>query len=144
MKAIIEIPKGTRNKYEWDKFDKVFKLDRVVNIPYPQSYGFIPDTLAPDTDALDVFVVTEDPIMPGTEVEISPVAMIEMIDNGQTDNKVIATVPGSSVNTLTINHIIEFLRTYKTGTEVSNKIIDKESTIGYIKDCQSRYEDNLW
>jgi inorganic pyrophosphatase len=144
MIATVEIPRGTTNKYEYDKFNGKLILDRVVSVPYPQSYGFINETLAPDNDALDVFVVAPDSIVPLTEVKITPVAMIEMLDNGVIDNKVIATVDGLSVNTWTINNIMEFLRTYKSGTEVSTKIVDKLQTEKYIKECQQRYEEALW
>ena len=69
--AFVEIPRGSRNKYEYDEETRTFRLDRVLysSVHYPTDYGFIPDTLAPDGDHLDVLVLVEEPTFPGCMIE---------------------------------------------------------------------------
>lgn len=89
--AIIEIPKGSPNKYEIDKETGLIKLDRVnySAAPYPFDYGFAPQTLWDDNDPLDVIVLTSYPLHPGILVSVRPIAVIEMIDAGDSDYKII-------------------------------------------------------
>lgn len=91
MNVIIEIPKGKQNKYEYDKKHKMFALDRVLYSPfhYPADYGFIPGTLCGDGDPLDGFVILDEPTFPGILVKARPIGVIEMIDNGEQDNKLL-------------------------------------------------------
>jgi inorganic pyrophosphatase len=91
VNVIIEIPKGSHNKYELDKDTGLIKLDRANynNSPYPCEYGFIPQTLAADGDATDVLLLTTYPLHPGTLVKMRPVALMEMTDDGEEDNKII-------------------------------------------------------
>lgn len=88
----IEIQKGSRSKYELDKETGVLKLDRVLytSTVYPASYGFIPRTLAEDGDPLDVPVLCSEPILPATMVQCYPIGVINMIDDGKMDEKIIA------------------------------------------------------
>jgi len=90
--VIIEIPKGSHNKYEIDKETGLIKLDRAnFNAsPYPFDYGFAPQTLWEDGDALDVMVLTTYPLAVGVLVSVRPVALLEMTDTGESDNKIIA------------------------------------------------------
>jgi inorganic pyrophosphatase len=92
INVIIEIPKGSHNKYEVDKATGLIKLDRANfgPAPYPTEYGFIPQTLAEDGDAADVLLLATYPIHPGILVAARPVALMEMTDGGETDNKIIA------------------------------------------------------
>jgi len=92
INAIIEIPKGSPNKYEVDKATGLIKLDRAnySAAPYPFDYGFAPQTLWEDGDPLDVIVLTTYPLAPGILVAVRPVAVMEMIDTGESDYKVIA------------------------------------------------------
>jgi inorganic pyrophosphatase len=91
MNVIIEIPKGSHNKYEIDEATGLIKLDRANYgpTPYPVEYGFIPQTLAEDGDAMDVLLFATYPIQPGILVEMRPVALMEMTDDGEPDNKII-------------------------------------------------------
>lgn len=91
INMIVEIPKGSHNKYELDKDTGLIKLDRANynNAPYPCEYGFIPQTLAADGDATDVLLLTTYPVHPGTLVNMRPVALMEMTDDGEEDNKII-------------------------------------------------------
>lgn len=92
INAIIEIPKGSNNKYEIDKATGLIKLDRAnyTAASFPYDYGFAPQTLWEDGDPLDLIVLTTYPLFPGILVAVRPVAVIEMIDNGESDFKVIA------------------------------------------------------
>ena len=90
--AVIEIPKGSRNKYEVDhETGRVF-LDRVLytTFVYPTDYGFFENTLGDDGDPLDVLVLTQYPLFPGVGVKVRPVAVFHMTDDGGGDAKVLA------------------------------------------------------
>lgn len=91
INVIIEIPKGSPNKYEIDKKTGLIALDRAnySSAPYPFDYGFVPQTLWEDGDALDVIVLTTFPLQVGVLVRVRPVAVMEMIDDGESDFKVI-------------------------------------------------------
>jgi len=90
--AVIEIPKGSKNKYELDKETGIMSLDRVLytSTHYPANYGFIPRTYADDDDPLDVLVLCSEPIHPLTLVRCYPIGVISMVDNGRADEKIIA------------------------------------------------------
>lgn len=92
INVIIEIQKGSKNKYEIDKATGMIKLDRVMHTSqdYPFDYGFVPQTHWYDGDALDVVVLTTYPLLPGILVEVRPVAVIHMVDAGERDEKIIA------------------------------------------------------
>lgn len=87
--AIIEIPKGSRNKYEYDKETGKIRLDRVLFSPmhYPADYGFVPDTLALDGDPLDVLVFLTEPTIPGCVIEVKPIGVFLMEDDKGPDEK---------------------------------------------------------
>ncbi len=91
VNILIEIPKGSHNKYELDKETGLIKLDRANynSAPYPCEYGFVPRTLGEDGDALDVLLLATYPIHPGVLVTMRPVALMEMTDDGEPDNKII-------------------------------------------------------
>src|SRR5438270_3468452 len=92
VNAIIEIPLQSSNKYEYDKKLHVFRLDRTLHSPvhYPGDYGFIPSTLGLDNDPLDVLVLVEVPSFPGCLMEVRPIGVLRMIDQGQRDSKILA------------------------------------------------------
>ncbi|AAL80381.1 inorganic pyrophosphatase [Pyrococcus furiosus DSM 3638] len=90
--AIIEIPKGSRNKYELDKKTGLLKLDRVLYSPffYPVDYGIIPRTWYEDDDPFDIMVIMREPVYPLTIIEARPIGLFKMIDSGDKDYKVLA------------------------------------------------------
>jgi inorganic pyrophosphatase len=92
--VVVEIPKGSRNKYEFDKNIGAFKLDRVLYSPvhYPGDYGFIPQTYYDDNDPFDVLVMTNLPTFPGCILEARPVGMFRMTDRGESDDKILAVL----------------------------------------------------
>ncbi|MBU1754667.1 inorganic diphosphatase [Patescibacteria group bacterium] len=125
MNVIIEIPRGSQNKYEIDKETGLIALDRVSHTAqgYPFDYGFVPQTLWDDGDALDVVLLTTHPLLPGILVRARPVAILPMVDGGEADEKVIA-VPSddprfadvqdlADINKHTLKEIAHFFLTYK-------------------------------
>ena len=92
VNCIVEISKGSHNKYEIDKDTGLIKLDRANYgaAPYPFEYGFVPQTLWEDGDALDVMLLATYPIHPGILVNVRPVALMEMTDDGESDDKIFA------------------------------------------------------
>ncbi|MBQ9964298.1 MAG: inorganic diphosphatase [Clostridia bacterium] len=90
--AVIEIPKGGKNKYEMDKETGLLKLDRVLYTAthYPANYGFIPRTFADDGDPLDVLVMCQESIVPMTLVQCYPIGVVKMVDGDDIDEKIIA------------------------------------------------------
>ena len=90
--AVIEIPKGSKCKYELDKYTGLLRLDRVLytSTHYPANYGFIPRTYADDGDPLDVLVLCSESIYPLTLIRVSPIGVMRMLDGGKMDDKIIA------------------------------------------------------
>lgn len=125
MNVIIEINKGSHNKYEIDKQTGFIALDRVAHTgqDFPFDYGFVPQTLWDDGDALDVIVLTTYPLLPGILVRVRPVGLMNMIDGGEGDDKVIAVPIDdprwkqvqdlSDINPHTLKEIEHFYSTYK-------------------------------
>ena len=91
--AIIEIPSGSRNKYELDKKTGIMKLDRVLYsaVHYPGDYGLIPRTLHEDGDPLDVLVLVKEETFPGCMIDVRPLGVLRMLDRGEPDDKILAT-----------------------------------------------------
>lgn len=90
--VVIEIPKGSKAKYELDKQTGLLELDRILytSTHYPANYGFIPRTFADDYDPLDVLVLCSETIYPMTLIRCYPIGVITMLDNGRNDEKIIA------------------------------------------------------
>lgn len=135
MNVIVEIPKFSKNKYEIDKETGIIALDRVMHTAqdYPFDYGFVPQTLFDDGDALDVVLLTTYPLMPGILVKARPIAIMEMTDGGDRDDKVVA-VPVDDprfadvqdlgdLNKHFVKEMSHFFETYK-------KIQKKEVSVG--------------
>ena len=125
MNVIVEINKGSHNKYEIDKATGVIALDRVYYSTQhqPFDYGFVPQTLWEDGDALDVILLTTHPLFPGLLVKARPVAVMDMTDAGDSDAKVIAVPIGdprwdhvqdlADINKHTIKEMEHYFNTYK-------------------------------
>lgn len=96
INVIVEIPSGSRNKYEYDKALDIFRLDRALHSPvyYPGDYGFAPRTLALDDDPLDVLILVSEPTFSGCLVVARPIGILKMIDDGKSDDKVLAVPVG--------------------------------------------------
>ncbi len=89
--AVVEIPKGSKVKYELDKPSGLLRVDRVLysSVVYPANYGFIPRTLGDDNDPLDVLVLMQEPVVPLSILRVRPIGMMTMVDHGQNDEKII-------------------------------------------------------
>jgi len=92
INVIIEIPSGSKDKYELDKKTGLIMLDRVleVSMSYPGNYGFIPMTVCDDKDPLDVIILTHSALHPGVLVKARPVGVLDMVDDGEMDEKILA------------------------------------------------------
>ena len=91
VEVFVEIPKGSRNKYEFDKKRKIFRLDRMLfsSMHYPSDYGFIPETLGEDGDALDALVLLGEPTFPGCLIQARPIGLFKMRDEKGVDHKIL-------------------------------------------------------
>ena len=99
VNAVIEIPLQAVQKYEYDKKLHVFRLDRTLHSPvhYPGDYGFIPGTLGLDGDPLDILVLVDSPSFPGCLIEVRPIGVLRMVDQGQRDSKILAVAHNDPV-----------------------------------------------
>ena len=133
MNVVVEINKGSKNKYEIDKKTGLIALDRASYTAqdFPFDYGFVPKTLWHDNDPVDVILLTTFPLLPGVLVRARPVAIMNMIDSGEGDDKVIA-VPVDDprwenvrdledINKYTIKEMEHFYSTYK---KLQNKVVE--------------------
>jgi len=152
--AVIEIEKGSKNKYEMDKETGALRLDRILytSTHYPANYGFIPRTWAEDGDPLDVLVLCSETIRPLSLVECYPIGVLTMEDQGSVDEKIIA-IPfeDPTYNTYTditqlpdhvANEIRHFFRVYKSleGKETAvSDVLPREEAIKIIIKCQNAY-----
>src|SRR5918995_1883020 len=98
--ALIEIPKGSRVKYELDKETGLLKVDRILysSVIYPANYGFIPRTLGDDDDPLDVLVLMQEPVQPLSILRARPIGMMHMVDEGESDEKITCFHPDAPEN----------------------------------------------
>lgn len=103
VNGLVEIPKGSRAKYEVDKESGLLRLDRVIysSMHYPTNYGFIPQSYCGDRDPLDILVLTSEVIVPLCIVPAKVIGVMRMIDSGDTDDKIIAVCAGDP----SVNHI---------------------------------------
>src|SRR5215217_7508049 len=155
VNAIIEIPQGSRTKYEVDKETGLLKLDRVVysSFHYPVNYGFIPKTLGLDGDPLDILVLCSQSIQPLCLVEATVIGNMQMIDTGDKDDKIIAVASKDpSVNHITsiealpqhfFNELKNFFEQYKVLEEKQVQIDNfqnKEEAFAVINDAIEFYK----
>ena len=156
--VFIEIPKGSRNKYEYDKEKKVIRYDRMIfsSMHYPSDYGFVPETLALDGDALDAMVLVSAPTFPGCLIEVKPLGLFRMHDEMGPDDKLLC-VPVSDpmwnklnsideVNPHLIKEIEHFFQVYKDLEEKKVGIEgweNKQAALDSISESKKRYWDNF-
>lgn len=156
VNALIEIPLGSKNKYELDKQTGRIHLDRVLYaaMTYPAEYGIIEDTLAPDGDALDILVICSDPTFPGCIVPARVLGYLEMVDNGMLDYKLISVVDCDpryadvqkleDLSPFVLKEIANFFSNYKVLQGITVKVGDyygKEDAIRIIAQCRAAYQN---
>ncbi|HVA99200.1 MAG TPA: inorganic diphosphatase [Bacteroidia bacterium] len=139
VQAIIEIPKGSKAKYELDKETGMLRLDRVLfsSVYYPANYGFIPQTLGEDHDPLDILVLSQIDIQPLCIVKAKVIGVMRMLDNKEADDKIIAVAE----NDMSINHIntiselpAHFMLELKNFFEDYKKLENKEVIVEDFQD----------
>lgn len=154
--VLIEIPKGSRNKYEYDFELKKIRYDRMLfsSMMYPADYGFIPETLALDGDPLDVLVLVTEPTFPGCVMEVKPIGVFHMADEKGPDEKIICVPVSdpiwnrlndlSDMNPHLLKEIEHFFQVYK---DLENKQVDVEGwgdvkeAFAIIAECTKRFND---
>jgi inorganic pyrophosphatase len=158
IRCIIEIPKGSKVKYELDKETGMLKLDRVLfsSVMYPANYGFIPQTLDYDDDPLDMLVICSEVIAPMCIVDAKIIGVMRMEDGGKHDDKIIC-VANNDISVNYINDIgdlpphtmVEMQRFFKDYKILENKsvIIDeflgRSEAIQIVKHCQELYNQHI-
>lgn len=154
--VVVEIPKGSRNKYEYDYEKKMIRYDRMIfsSMHYPSDYGFVPETLAQDGDALDALVLVSEPTFPGCLIETFPIGLFRMTDEKGPDAKLIC-VPVSDpvwskitsleeMNPHLIKEIEHFFQVYK---DLEKKKVgiegweDKEAALKAIYESRQKYKE---
>ena len=155
--ALIEIPLGSKNKYELDKSTGRILLDRVLYAAmiYPAEYGIIENTLAPDGDPLDILVICSDPTFPGCVVPARVLGYLSMVDNGKLDYKLISVVDCdprydsvhelSDLPAFVLKEIANFFANYKV---LQNVVVEvgnyypRADAIRIIRECREKYLEN--
>ncbi len=155
--VLIEIPKGSRNKYEYDFELKKIRFDRMLfsSMMYPADYGFIPETLALDGDPLDVLVLGAQPTFPMCVMEVKPIGVFHMADEKGPDEKVICVPISdpiwnelndlSDVNPHLVKEIEHFFQVYK---DLEKKRVDvggwgnASEAFDIVEKCTNRYENS--
>ena len=154
--CVVEITKGSRKKYELDKETGLIMLDRILYTAthYPANYGFIPRTYGDDSDPLDVLIICSEPLEPLTLVRAYPIGVLSMIDNGHSDEKIIA-IPFDDPNYNMHkdikdlpSHIFDEMRHFFTVYKMLenketavDKVDGKEEARRIIADCIDNYNE---
>lgn len=156
VNALIEIPLGSKNKYELDAETGRIRLDRVLyaSMMYPAEYGIIENTLAPDGDALDILVICSDATFPGCTVPARVLGYLDMVDGGKPDYKLISVVDCDprydhyrqieDINPFVLEEIANFFANYKVlqgiKVEVGN-YHNAQEALQIIEDCKAAYQN---
>ena len=155
VEALIEIPLGSKNKYELDKDTGRIRLDRVLYAAmiYPAEYGIIENTLAPDGDALDILVICSEPTFPGCTVPARVLGYLDMVDDGKLDYKLISVVDCDprydDIQTLedlspfVLKEISNFFANYKVLQNVVVQVGEyhsREEAVRIIDQCRTAWQ----
>jgi inorganic pyrophosphatase len=139
IEVVVEIPRGSRNKYEFDSQRGVFVLDRVLysSVHYPTDYGYVSGTLALDGDALDALVVVDEPTFPGCHIIARPIGVLDMQDEKGPDQKILAVPIGDprftrmrdlgDIDPHWLLEIENFFQTYKTLEDKQTEVVGWEN-----------------
>ena len=153
--AIIEVPRGSKNKYELDKATGFLRLDRVLYsaVHYPANYGFIPRTYCDDGDALDILVLAQEPVHPLTIVDARPIGVMRMSDDKGGDDKIVAVsthdpwfneytdqsqLPGHIMRE--IRRFFEDYKTLENKTVVIDDLLGAEAAVQIIRESLDLYK----
>jgi inorganic pyrophosphatase len=157
LNAIVEIPRGSRNKYELDKATGLIRFDRLLYsaVYYPGDYGFLPRTLAGDDDPLDVVVMVTVPTFPGCLLEVRPIGVFTMRDEKGLDEKILAVpirdplydeyLGLDDVPRHFLREVEHFFAIYKELEGFTTDTMgwqDRTEAVRIVHDCQRRYEES--
>lgn len=157
--VIIEVPKGSKNKYELDKKSGLLKVDRVLysSVHYPANYGFIPQSYCDDHDPLDVLVLGQLEVAPLTIMEARPIGVMKMMDQGEADDKIIAVHVNDpeyadyrSITELPPHRLREVQRFFEDYKVLENKsvtvekFLDRDEALKVIEDSLKLYKEKLF
>jgi inorganic pyrophosphatase len=158
VNAIIEIPRGSRAKYEVDKESGLIKLDRVIyaSMYYPLNYGFIPQTMGEDHDPLDIVVLTQVSVVPLCLIPSKVIGVMQMVDRGEADDKIIAVAADdpsvshfNDVNDLPeylraeVTHFFENYKTLENKKVVIDQFLSKDRAYKIIEESIRYYKENF-
>lgn len=153
--AVIEIPEGCSNKFEYDKDYGIMRLDRVLftSTHYPANYGFVPRTLSDDGDPLDIFVFSKDPMVPNVLMRARPVGVFIMVDGDEIDEKIISVCADDpsykdihdidQLQPHIINEMTHFLEVYKELEGKKTKVMktkNRDHALIIIEKCKGMYD----
>ena len=156
INAIVEITSGSKNKYEIDKKSGRIKLDRVINSSnvYPAEYGTIEETLSPDGDPLDIWILSNEKTYPGCIIPARVLGYLDMVDNGLLDYKLIAVVDVDpkfkeindldDLDEITLKEIKNFFENYKSLDDIEVSVGSfhkKDEALKIIEECKKRYNE---
>lgn len=157
VSAVIEVPKGSKTKYELDKKNGLIRVDRILfsSVHYPANYGFVPRTYCGDRDPLDILVLGQESVVPLTIMVAKPIGVMKMLDQGEADDKIIAVHANdpeyafyNSIAELPPHRMAEvqsFFETYKVlenKTVVVERFLDRLEAHRVIQDAIALYQDN--
>lgn len=157
--VIIEVPMGSKNKYELDKPSGLLKVDRVLfsSVHYPANYGFIPQSYCDDHDPLDVLVLGQEPVVPLSIMQARPIGVMKMMDQGEADDKIIAVhandpeVAGiQSIKELPPHRLREVQRFFEDYKVLENKsvvvegFLDREEAIKVVLNSLEMYKKHAY
>lgn len=158
VNGIIEIPKGTRAKYELDKDSGLLRLDRVLysSVYYPANYGFIPQSYCDDKDPLDILILSQIDVVPMCIVPAKVIGVMRMLDNGEADDKIISVAVGdpsvSHINDISelplhfISEMRSFFEDYKKlekKTVVVEEFLNRETALEILQDSFKMYQEHF-
>lgn len=158
LTAIIEVPKGSKNKYEIDKPTGLLRVDRVLfsSVTYPANYGFIPQTYCDDKDPLDILVLGQEPVHPLSIMMAKPIGVMKMIDQGEADDKIIAVHANDpeynhyqSIEELAPHRMLEVKRFFEDYKKLENKTVlveeffPRKKALEIIKESMALYDAEI-
>ncbi|KFM26242.1 Soluble inorganic pyrophosphatase 2 [Auxenochlorella protothecoides] len=156
LHAVIEIPRGSKVKYELDKVSGLLYVDRVLysSVVYPHNYGFIPQTYCADNDPLDILVLMQEPVVPFSFLRARPIGVMQMVDQGEQDDKIIAVHADdpefkdyTDIKELPTHRLAEIRRFFEDYKKNENKIVvvdeflGREDALRIIRESQDLYKD---